>query len=300
MRDVAFISTFLSVFQLCKTHTSLDFPPSPELAGPSSTGTAIEFDRFDIFILSSSHQVRRLNGAAGTVLWGWSHPSPDSVFLTGLLRTQDGLYAVGLEKGIKDLSVHVISLDPETGEIKAQVTVPSSISKPEDIVVLKSGYIPNSPLASIGALAFLDNGSVKQVLLTPSLEKKYLSKPLANKYGPFSRILDLGVSERGYLTTILEDKKRLQGEGAAHVYRLEREGLGLEKAGELGASVRFFIIKPVKISDDLHRAQILRGLSTLLASIELMPYISPNYLILLPSVVHHTSSLFPQQLKGGE
>lgn len=38
------------------------------------TGTALEFDSVDIFVLSNGHTVRRLGGIKGEVKWGYTTP----------------------------------------------------------------------------------------------------------------------------------------------------------------------------------------------------------------------------------
>lgn len=208
----------------------------------------------DVFVLSNGHTIRRLQGATGDVLWGWTSPDVgcvflhltvhnpanqdirSSVFLTNLVRTSNGLYALGISKNLKSLSIHVISLDPTTGAVLHSADIPSSIKSQEDFFPVKFGIpVQGPPLAQVAAVAWLESGSIKQVLLTPSLENKHLHKAISTKYGPFAKIQDLGIAERGYVTGILEGKV-----GAAQVYRLEHTGLGLNKVGEFDTSVSTF------------------------------------------------------------
>lgn len=75
-------------------------------------------------------------------------------------------------------------------------------------------------------------------MLTPSLDSKHLAKPAANKYGPYSEIQSLGVNERGYVVALLKDETTGGGkDNGAHVYRMDLNGIGLNKVGDLSPSV---------------------------------------------------------------
>lgn len=152
------------------------------------------------------------------------------------MRTTDALYALGISKGFSSLSIHISSLDPATGALLHSTTLHCSITSQSSFIPLKLGISANGPpVAKTAAIAYLESGSLKQVLLTPNLDAKFLNKPAANKYGPFNKIEDLGVAERGYVIASLEGQEGKTG--AAHVYRLDPSGLGLTKSGEFEASV---------------------------------------------------------------
>ncbi|KAG8838290.1 hypothetical protein FRC18_005206 [Serendipita sp. 400] len=207
-------------------------PLTGHLAGSAPgepTGTAIEFDTIDVFVLSNGHTVRRLSGAKGETLWGWTSPElASSIFFTSLIRTEKALYAIGVSKGFASLSIHVVSLDPQTGALLHSAGVPSSIDSAELVHGLKLGG--NTGLPEVAGLAWLEKGSLKHVLLTPTLEVKFLTKHVTNKYGPYSSLQDLGVTEKGYIMAILEEKD--SSKSTAHIYRMDLNGLSLTKAGE--------------------------------------------------------------------
>lgn len=161
------------------------------------------------------------------------------------MRTEAALYVLGVSKGFSSLSIHITSLDPATGALLHSATLHSSITSHSSFIPLKLGIPSNGPpIAKTAAIAYLESGSVKQVLLTPTLDAKYLNKPAATKYGPFSKIEDLGIAERGYVVALLEGKEDTKG--AAHIYRLDPSGLGMNKSGEFGTSVSvIFSYKPM-------------------------------------------------------
>ncbi|KAG8835265.1 hypothetical protein FRC17_004572 [Serendipita sp. 399] len=207
-------------------------PLTGHLAGSAPgepTGAAIEFDAIDVFILSNGHTVRRISGATGETMWGWTSPDlTSSIFFTSLIRTENALYAIGVSKGFASLSIHVTSLDPKTGEVLHAAGIPSSINSAELIHGLKLGG--SSTISQTAGIAWLEKGSLKHVLLTPNLEAKYLTKHISNKYGPYSNLRDLSLAEKGYVIAFLEQKENAKE--STHIYRMDMDGLGLTKVGD--------------------------------------------------------------------
>ncbi|PVG00098.1 DUF1620-domain-containing protein [Serendipita vermifera] len=213
-------------------------PTTGHLAGTAEgepTGAFIEFDSIDVFILSNGCTVRRLSGATGATMWGWTSPDMgSSTFITKLVRTTDALYAIGVTKGISSLFIHIVSLDPATGLVLHSASIPSSINSADDFYPIKIGANSNGygPPRTAG-LTWIEGGHLKQVLLTPSLEGKYLNKPAANKYGPYASFKATEVAEKGVLVALLEGKDGKGG--AAHMYRIDVNGMGLNRIGEFEA-----------------------------------------------------------------
>jgi len=69
--------TLVQVSQADEIH-----PPRPQTcvilgyisSAPAMTGTALEFDIVDVFVLSNGHTIRRLAGVTGDTVWGYSTP----------------------------------------------------------------------------------------------------------------------------------------------------------------------------------------------------------------------------------
>lgn len=78
------------------------------------------------------------------------------VFLTHLIRTEDALYAIGISRGIMDLSIQVTSLNPETGEWLNAVEIPASITSVDDYIPLKVGANSKGGVARTAGLAWLE------------------------------------------------------------------------------------------------------------------------------------------------
>jgi hypothetical protein len=78
------------------------------------------------------------------------------VFLTHIVRTADAFYAIGISRGIMDLSIQVTSLDPETGVWLNSVEVPASITSVDDYIPLKIGANNRGGLARTAGLAWLE------------------------------------------------------------------------------------------------------------------------------------------------
>jgi hypothetical protein len=49
------------------------------------TGTALEFDAVDVFVLSNGHTIRRLGGPEGETLWGYTTPDMGYALFSPLL-----------------------------------------------------------------------------------------------------------------------------------------------------------------------------------------------------------------------
>jgi hypothetical protein len=77
-------------------------------------------------------------------------------------------------------------------------------------------------------LVWLEGESLKTVTLTADLSQ--IMKTTSTKYGPYDRILELGVEEFGYLAAIKKD-------GETDVYKIGRDGLGMNKLISFESSV---------------------------------------------------------------
>jgi hypothetical protein len=76
-------------------------------------------------------------------------------------------------------------------------------------------------------------------MFTKALDSKHLSKPAANKYGPYSEIKVPELGEKGYLVAVLkaDTKDNKSKNTPAHIFRMDPNGIGINKVGEFGASV---------------------------------------------------------------
>lgn len=54
-------------------------------SSPAMTGTALEFDAVDVFVLSNGHTIRRLGGPEGETLWGYTTPDMGYALFSPLL-----------------------------------------------------------------------------------------------------------------------------------------------------------------------------------------------------------------------
>ena len=201
------------------------------------TGTAIEFDKVDVFVLSNGHTIRRLAGATGDTLWGYTLPDMgSSTTLTTLVRTQQGLFALGLTTNIRGHTLTVISLNPDNGELRLREDLPSTtLASPEDFVVVRQGTVTpdgKETLAHTAGLVWLEGGTIKEIYLSPGLEGKFMARINVKKYGPYSAIKGLGVQDKGFFIGLLKGKEDEMADGGAHIYRMEVNGMGLVKMGD--------------------------------------------------------------------
>jgi hypothetical protein len=210
------------------------------LRDPRSLGVAIAFDSIDIVVLSNGHTVRKLAARDGAIIWGWTSPDQACVrsdryvrleltmlcssttFFTKIVRSSTALYVIGLTKSFRSYTLTVVSLNPENGEVIETVHVPSDLADHDNYrVLLGTNRGPTT-------LVWLEKESVKTVTLTADLSQ--IKKATTTKYGPYHRVLDLGVEELGYLAAIKKN-------GETDVYRIDRDGLGMNKVVSLDSSV---------------------------------------------------------------
>ncbi|KIM29172.1 hypothetical protein M408DRAFT_328872 [Serendipita vermifera MAFF 305830] len=201
---------------------------------PAMAGTALEFDTVDVYVLSNGHTIRRLAGATGETLWGYTLPDMgSSTTLTTLTRTQHGLYALGLTTNLRGYTLTVLSFDPDTGLLRAREDLPSTtLAGPQDFVVLKQGTVTPDGKVALGhtaGLVWLEDGTVKEIFLSPGLEGKFMARVNVKKHGPYTQIKGLGVEDKGFFLATLKGKESEQADGSAHIYRMEVNGMGLVK-----------------------------------------------------------------------
>jgi hypothetical protein len=214
--------------------------PTGHLSDQGPSGVAIAFDNIDILILSNGHTVRKLAARDGAVIWGWTSPDQACVrvlpevqlelimlcssttFFTKIVRSSTALYVIGLTKSFRSYTLTVVSLNPVNGEVIETANVPSDLADLDSYrVLLGANRGPTS-------LVWLEGESIKTSTLTEDLSQ--IKKTTSTKYGPYSRILEVGVEEFGYLTAIKTD-------GEAHIYRIARDGLGVNKVASFDSSV---------------------------------------------------------------
>lgn len=145
-----------------------------------------------------------------------------TTFFTKIVRSSTALYVIGMTKSFRSHTLTVVSLNPENGEVIETVNVPSDLTSLDNYrVLLGTSRGPTT-------LVWLEGESVKTVTLTADLSQ--IKKATSTKYGPYDRVLDLGVEELGYLAAIKKN-------GEADIYRIDRDGLGLNKVVSLDSSV---------------------------------------------------------------
>jgi len=210
------------------------------LEDPGSLGVAIAFDSIDVLVLSNGHTVRKLAARDGAIIWGWTSPDQACVhsdhyvrleltmlcssttIFTKIVRSSTALYVIGLTKSFRSYTLTVVSLNPENGEVIETVNVPSDLASLDNYHVLLG--VNRGPTT----LVWLEGESVKTVTLTADLSQ--IKKATSTKYGPYNRVLDLGVEELGYLAVVKKN-------GEADIYRIDRDGLGMKKIVSLDSSV---------------------------------------------------------------
>lgn len=145
-----------------------------------------------------------------------------TTFFTKIIRSSTALYVIGLTKSFRSYTLTVVSLNPENGEVIETANVPSDLPDLDSYrVLLGTNRGPTS-------LVWLEGESIKTVTLTADLSQ--IKKTTSTKYGPYDRVLDLGVEEFGYLAAIKKD-------GEAVVYKIDRDGLGINKIISFDSSV---------------------------------------------------------------
>ncbi len=145
-----------------------------------------------------------------------------TTFFTKIVRSSSALYVIGITKSFRSYTLTVVSLNPENGEVIETVNVPSDLTDLDNYrVLLGTSRGPTT-------LVWLEGESVKTVTLTADLSQ--IKKATSTKYGPYNRVLDLGVEELGYLAAIKKN-------GEADIYRIDRDGLGMNKVVSLDSSV---------------------------------------------------------------
>ncbi|GJJ09321.1 hypothetical protein Clacol_003543 [Clathrus columnatus] len=195
---------------------------SGRLLEPHGLGQGLAFstDKIsDVFALTNGYTIRRVDGLTGITKWTWtSEDQGSSAMFTTIIATEEALYAVGVTKSFASLTVVVTSLDPQTGTLISTKHVPSKISSPSDILVLKSFD------DSLPVLTWLDNG-VYALVLTPEFTST--SKQVSKK--PYMEISDMNIGKIGTFVGKKDD-------GSADVFRISSSTIALEAVGEFTSS----------------------------------------------------------------
>ncbi|KAI0292365.1 hypothetical protein B0F90DRAFT_1770565 [Multifurca ochricompacta] len=178
-------------------------------------GTAFAFleESQDIFTLTSAHIVQRVS-EMGRVHWVWE--SPDK---TG---TPSVVYVVGLAKSFTSFTVHITSLSTSTGELITSVNVSSSLEGPFGILTLSSDTTTLNP-----RVVWLESGTVRSVALVPNLTEK----PTSLKDSTYSRIIDIGLQNKGHFVALKTDH-------TGHVFKLNADTAELKVIWEFADSAR--------------------------------------------------------------
>lgn len=143
---------------------------------------------------------------------------------TRIVRTNDGLYVLGITREYRSYTIRIVSLNPETGETIATAIVPSATVGYDEFQVLVG---PNKIDASV---LWLERESLKAVKLTPDLT--LLRKTVSTTYGPYQKLLEVGTELAGYAVLQATD-------GEAHVFKVGRDALELERVVQFESSVSF-------------------------------------------------------------
>lgn len=155
----------------------------------------------------------------------WTNRS--QIIYSKIVATPTTTYIVGLSKSFASYTLHVTALSTTSGELLASNNIPSSITDgPSSLLSL-------SPTTSASApqVVWLESGSIKSVVLTEKLD----SKPTTVKGASYEKIVDVGLTEKGYFVALKE------GDGTARVVKLaEGEKDGLKIVWEFADSVSFF------------------------------------------------------------
>ncbi|KIJ64207.1 hypothetical protein HYDPIDRAFT_112159 [Hydnomerulius pinastri MD-312] len=173
-----------------------------------------------LVILTNGDTARRVDVSTGEVLWEWRSPDQGSLITyTHLHPTPSShtLYLAGLARSQQHNTLHVTTLNMNTGEVIASVNVPANVGAGigEFMLVGSGPSAPNAKaLNADPCLVWLSPSSPTQKTLfsaplTPSLTGKVLSIPNAS----YKRILDVGLGEAGMFMAIGES-----GEGVVLGY----------------------------------------------------------------------------------
>jgi len=124
------------------------------------------------------------------------HEFSSLVIHTKVALTPSALYLVGIAKSMESYTLQVTSLVPETGELIMNANIPSSIRDPiADLYVLSNGISENN------RVVWIEQGSLKHVSLVPELN----AKPVAVKNSEFGLLVDVGVTDNGYIIAVRKD-----------------------------------------------------------------------------------------------
>ncbi|KAI0076779.1 hypothetical protein K474DRAFT_1675313 [Panus rudis PR-1116 ss-1] len=185
------------------SETFLHAPDSGRLLEPATLSVALTFGLDDdVYALTNGHTLRRVKGSTGDVVWGWTTPDHTSlVIYSDAVATPDAIYLLGLAKSFASYTLHVSTLAPTTGELVHETSVSSSITGgPEDLVVL------SRPSAYRPVVAWLEQGRIHSLALSPELHSSKAIKPTVNKGSTYLHLQDVGLrdEEDASLKTIWE------------------------------------------------------------------------------------------------
>ncbi|KAI0069755.1 hypothetical protein K474DRAFT_1713951 [Panus rudis PR-1116 ss-1] len=122
------------------------------------------------------------------------------VIYSDVVATPDAIYLLGLAKSFASYTLHVSTLVPTTGELVHETSVSSSITGgPEDLVVL------SRPSAYRPVVAWLEQGRIHSLALSPELHSSKAIKPTVNKGSTYLRLQDVGLRDEGLFVGIKED-----------------------------------------------------------------------------------------------
>ncbi|KAL0953048.1 hypothetical protein HGRIS_007249 [Hohenbuehelia grisea] len=201
-------------------------PSFGQLTEPNHIGTNIAFlkhaarEPSEVFALTNGNTIQSVSGLTGEPKWTWTSPDHVSVSIfTKIAVTPTTLYAIGLSKTFADYKLHVTALDTSTGDQLASETIPSSLTDFRQLTVVR--FAKDSDAV---AVAWIDGGSLKSILLDPKLK----AKAVTVKGTAFESIVDLALGEHGRFLAVKED-------GAARLVKLDVAGGGLKSVHEFSS-----------------------------------------------------------------
>ncbi|GBE86822.1 hypothetical protein SCP_1000640 [Sparassis crispa] len=187
-------------------------PDAGRLFEPETLGTAIAFEKDDVFVLSNGHILRRVDSKTGELKWCWASPDEASlVVYSKIIATPSVTYVVGLAKSFASYTLHVTTLSSSTGELLESMSIPSSIKDGlvDFLVLSTAGQSELTPHA-----IWFEDGSIRVLKLTPEIKETSST----SKGAVYKRVVDVGLSEHGQFVALKDD-------GTAHIFKLTEDGL---------------------------------------------------------------------------
>ncbi|KAF9528732.1 hypothetical protein CPB83DRAFT_813238 [Crepidotus variabilis] len=175
----------------------LHLPASGALSEPFHFGKDVIFspNSDQLYVLTNGCSISAINSITGELTWHWEAPDQGSLIIHNkLVLTNDALYAVGFAKSLVSYTLHITSINPQTGKIieASNIGTASIVDPLTELTVVTSLDLPK-PIA-----LWLEQGSLRHLALTPTLREK--PKPL--KGSGYTRIEDVGMAHQGQVVLV--------------------------------------------------------------------------------------------------